>query len=540
MGPTTNGVAGSADDGVFKEGVRVAVIGAGVSGVCTGVRLLQQGAHVVVFERSQVSSGVWHFDPRIDSNSVAYPSKEASLGEYETSLPGQFLPPGVKNGYSKDDEALIRHHALNTTDREALETSFAPPGPCYSGLKNNIPTRLLYSNLKLWPLGTKDNVPHWEIEKYIQDIGAENDLEKVTLYNTRVETARKSEDGQKWLLRTITLLPKQGTPQIVERAWEFDAIVVCSGHYNLPRIPDFPGLPEWKQAFKDRVIHSKEYRSPDDFRDKNVLVIGGATSASDICRELDGVAKTVYQSTRGGKFDHPATIIPPAVKRVGEVNSFVLDKGNDVENLSDPLSPIPGQVLLRNGERIKDLHHIIIATGYLTSFPFLSQFHGDNVSIENATPELLVTSEANMVHNLHKDIFYIEDPSLSFVGIPYYVATFSVFDFQAEAVARVLTGKTKLPSRQVLRDEYNKKIALRGRGRNFHSLADEGAELGYVKDLADSINKGAHGSKAGFMQGHSEEWLDSFEKFKLWRNGLKKGTVNLLTSLEEFILLQEK
>ncbi|VUC24554.1 unnamed protein product [Clonostachys rosea] len=540
MSPTENGFAGPAENGTFKKGVRVAVIGAGVSGVCTGVRLFQQGASVVVFERSQVSSGVWHFDPRIDSNSVAYPSKEASLGEYETSLPGQFLPRGTKNGYSKDEEARLQDHALNTTDREALEVSFAPPGPCYSGLKNNIPTRLLYSNLKLWPSGTKDNVPHWEIEKYIQDIGAESDLDKVTLYNTRVETARKSDDGKKWLLRTITLLPREGTPQIVERAWEFDAVVVCSGHYNLPRIPDFPGLPQLKQAFEDRVIHSKEYRNPDDFRDKNILVIGGATSASDICRELDGVAKTVYQSTRGGKFDHPETIIPHAVKRVGEVGSFVLDKESAGENLIDPLASIPGQVLLRNGETIRDLHHIIIATGYLTSFPFLSQFHGDSVPIENATPDLLVTSEANMVHNLHKDIFYIEDPSLSFVGIPYYVATFSVFDFQAEAVARVLTGKSKLASRQVLRDEYNKKIASRGRGRNFHSLADEGAELAYVRDLADSVNKGAHDSKADPMKGHSKEWLDSFEKYKLWRNGLKKGTVSLHTSLEEFISLQEK
>ncbi|KAM5349413.1 hypothetical protein ACJ41O_005918 [Fusarium nematophilum] len=489
----------------FGPGVRVAVIGSGVSGICAGAHLLKQGASVTVFERSGVSSGVWHFDPRVDTGSVEYPSKPASAGDYTTSLPGQFT--AQQDGASQ--------HPLDTRDTDALEVAFAPPGPCYSGLKNNVPTTLLYSSLRLWPPGTEENVSHWDIERYLQDLSSENGLDDFTLYNTRVEDAKKSVDGKKWILRTVTLLSGGGDPRIAERRWEFDALVVCSGHYNLPRVPDIPGLPELKSKLKDRVIHTKEYRNPEQFRDKNVLVIGGGTSSLDVCRELSGAAKRVYQSTRGGRFDHSATVIPESVKRVGEVERFVLDP-NSPQNLAAS-SPIPGKIVLKNGEVFTDIHHIIVATGYITSFPFLPQFHHDNLSPDDATPETLVTSEGNMVHNLHRDIFYIEDPSLSFVGIPYYVATFSVFDFQAQVVARVLTGKTRLPSPQSMRSEYDRKVEVRGRGRNFHSLADDGAELKYVKDLVDDVNREAVGNPEP-MEGHTEVWIEDH----LARKALKK------------------
>lgn len=490
----------------FGPGVRVAVIGAGVSGLCTGAHLLKQGANVTVFERSPVSSGVWHFDPRVDAGSVEYPSKAASAGDYTTSVPGQFLPHTSR---------ASQQHPLDTPDRDALDVAFAPPGPCYSGLKNNVPTTLLYSSLRSWPDGTADNVSHWEVERYLQDLGADYGLDDVILYNTRVEEAKKSIDGKRWLLRTITLLAERGEPQVVERTWDFYAVVACSGHYNLPRVPAIPGLDEWKAAFHDRIIHTKEYRNPEPFRNKNVLVIGGGTSSLDVCRELSEAANRIYQSTRGGRFDHSTTVLPSSVKRVGEVSKFVLNPA-----ATKTADSIPGQIVLKDGSVFADIHHVIIATGYITSFPFLAQFHRDELLIDDATTEVLVTSEGNMVHNLHKDIFYIEDPTLSFIGIPYYVSTFTLFDFQAQVVARVLTGKTRLPTRPAMRREYEYKVVARGRGRNFHSLADEGAEVAHVKDLVDNVNAGTTDSKIELMQGHTQSWLDTHFAHKAKKKAL--------------------
>jgi hypothetical protein len=49
---------------------------------------------------------------------------------------------------------------------------------------------------------------------------------------------------------------------------EFDALVVASGHYHSPRVPDIPGLKEWKQRWPSRVQHSKNYRDPEEYRNQ--------------------------------------------------------------------------------------------------------------------------------------------------------------------------------------------------------------------------------------------------------------------------------
>ena len=49
---------------------------------------------------------------------------------------------------------------------------------------------------------------------------------------------------------------------------DFDAVVVASGHYHAPRIPDIPGLAESKAKWPSRIQHSKAYRRPSGFEDK--------------------------------------------------------------------------------------------------------------------------------------------------------------------------------------------------------------------------------------------------------------------------------
>lgn len=511
----------------FGEGTRVAVIGAGASGICAGGHLLKQGAKVTVFERSGVSSGVWHFDPRV-TNSPSYPSETPSTGDYVKSVPGQPFKKSTKLELKNGE--LKARHPLHAQNREALEVAFAPPGPCYAGLRNNVPTSLLYSSLGAWPAGTGDITGHLNIERYLQGLSADNGVDDITLFNTRVEDAKKSRDGKTWEIRTITLLHGDGEPQLVERNWEFDALVVASGHYNLPRVPDVPGLAEWKKLFGDRVIHSKEYRHAEKYRDKTVLVIGGGTSALDICRETHADAKKIIQSTRGGEFDLPKVLLPETVERVGGIEGFVADSKVSSNTVLKPSAPIPGKIILKNGEELTGVDYVLVATGYINSYPFLPQFHSDVLSLEEAGTELLVTTEGNMVHNLHKDIFYIEDPSLSFIGVPYYNATFSLFDFQAQAVARVLTGKLSLPSRGAWRRLYDTRVATKGLGRKFHSLMEEGAEVAYVKDLVDWANGSATGLKVKPMLGHSEAWLETYSAAKEKRRLLREGGGNAATA----------
>lgn len=143
----------------------------------------------------------------------------------------------------------------------------------------------------------------------------------------------------------------------------------------------------------------------------------------------------------------------------------------------------------------------------MTSYPFLKQYHHDTLPMEQATPEVLVTADGSQVHNLHKDIFYIPDPTLAFIGTPYHTATFSLFEFQAMALARVFAGMCQLPDEHEMRAEYDARKRRKGLGRNFHSLRGSGEEEAYVNELVEWVNRDACMYGFELMKGHSAEWV---------------------------------
>ncbi|TVY45229.1 Flavin-containing monooxygenase [Lachnellula subtilissima] len=475
---------------------RIAVIGAGVSGVSAAAHLKAAGLEVTVFERTGKAGGVWVFDARV-APEPAYPSLVPSIAE---------------TAYYEDIDRELGDSAHASDDgrenNENVKILHAPPGPCYELLSNNVPTGLMKTTLNSWPPGTEQIVRHNVLAEYIQDTAAKTGVDGITRYNTRVDRVEKR--GDYWEVRTTTLDPD--TLEKKTRDWGFDAVVVATGHYHAPKVPNIPGLKDWKEAWPSRIQHSKRYRSTRGFEGKSVLLIGGSTSSFDIAKELDGIAKTIYQSTRGGEFDHPVSMLPPRVKRIPEIKSF------DLAQHSGPIldkEAIPYTITLVNGQVLSDIDRVIICTGYHCAFPFLSPYHRDSVPASEADETALVTDGTQM-HNLHKDIFYIPDPTLSFIGVPYHIATFSLFDFQAIAVAAVLSGKTKTPSEEDMREEYLKKLGQKGSGRSFHSLRGRDAE--YVNELLTWINPGiiAAGGKA--VEGHTEEWKAQYEllreKFK--------------------------
>lgn len=286
------------------------------------------------------------------------------------------------------------------------------------------------TSLSPWPDGTEPSVGHQQVQQYIQKLARDHGVNDVAYFHTRVDEVKKlpnddaNRNKNKWEIRTVSLESKSG--RLTEKLWYFDLVVVASGHYNMQRIPDTPGLKELKAAFPRRVIHSKQYRNPDGFKGQNILVIGGGVSSLDICREVGEVATKIYQSVRpGSNFDLPASMLPPTTSRVGEVAEYHLQGGNSQldshnDNESGESKPIPGWITLTDGTVLKDIHHVVLATGYITSYPFLPHFQSDTAPIDSAGDELIVTSDGVVAHNLHKDIFYIKDPTLAFVGVPYY------------------------------------------------------------------------------------------------------------------------
>lgn len=221
------------------------------------------------------------------------------------------------------------------------------------------------------------------------------------------------------------------------------------------------------------------------------------------------MAKNIYQSTRNGAFDLAASVLPENGARISEIVSFKITEDEAPTELSSE-KPLPVTVHLKDTDQtIRDVHQIFICTGYHITLPFLARFHEDETLSDNASDTVLVT-DGNQVHNLHKDIFYIGDPTLAFIGVPYYTATFTLFEFQAIVVAAVFAGIVKLPSRTSMRNEYQERLRIKGSGRGFHSLKDQ--EEIYVKDILDWVNSGKRNCGLPLVQGHTESWMKAKEQ----------------------------
>ncbi|KAI2817924.1 hypothetical protein CBS115989_5660 [Aspergillus niger] len=454
-----------------REIQQVAVIGAGISGVVSAAHLLAHGIDVTVFERNHAAGGVWLHDERkpLEPN---YPA----------------IKPSISERHREED----RRHA------DALSLEHAPPGPCYDGLKNNVATSLMRVKLNAWPKGTPEFVSHTVMKEYIQDTSKKAGAESVTIYGARVTRLRKVD--RKWDVTWTTLkeTTQSGTLEEQEETAKFDAVIVASGHYHAPRVPDTPGLSKAKAQWPSRITHSKGYRSPNPYAGKNVLLIGGGVSSTDLAREIGPLAKNVYQSTRNGEFDISASVLPENGTRISEIERFEIEAKAATDD-----EALPIKVHLKSGQTLCGIDAIIICTGYHITLPFLPEYHDDTTPAERASDTVLVT-DGTQVHNLHKDIFYIPDPTLAFVGVPYYTATFTLFEFQAIAVANVFAGIAELPAESAMKDEYTRKIEEKGSGKRFHSLKD--IEEFYVIDLLEWINgyRAKHGLSA--IEAHSDSW----------------------------------
>jgi cation diffusion facilitator CzcD-associated flavoprotein CzcO len=109
-----------------------------------------------------------------------------------------------------------------------------------------------------------------------------------------------------------------GTP---DTAWDvvagetrgrFDTVVVANGHHTLPKFPTYPG------TFTGQSLHSAEYRTPDIFEGRRVLVVGGGNSGCDIAVEAAQHAEQAWHSTRRGYWYLPKYLFGTPADQVGD------------------------------------------------------------------------------------------------------------------------------------------------------------------------------------------------------------------------------
>jgi dimethylaniline monooxygenase (N-oxide forming) len=77
-------------------------------------------------------------------------------------------------------------------------------------------------------------------------------------------------------------------------AAHYGAVVVATGLFWSPRLPFYPG------SFDGTVSHSHEYRTPEPYAGRRVLVVGAGQSAAEIAAEVSTVAERTFMSVRRG------------------------------------------------------------------------------------------------------------------------------------------------------------------------------------------------------------------------------------------------
>ncbi|HKP91966.1 MAG TPA: NAD(P)/FAD-dependent oxidoreductase [Thermoleophilaceae bacterium] len=100
------------------------------------------------------------------------------------------------------------------------------------------------------------------LERYVRHHGLD--------VRTGVEVQRIERDGGGWSLDT-----SQGTMQA-------RFVVVATGYNHTPVMPDWPG----RDGFAGDLIHGQDYRNPDPYRGRDVLVVGAGNTGAEIAVDL--------------------------------------------------------------------------------------------------------------------------------------------------------------------------------------------------------------------------------------------------------------
>lgn len=249
---------------------------------------------------------------------------------------------------------------------------------------------------------------HREVLQYLQDFAAEFEIGELVRFGTEVLFAGLDQCG-KWRL-TSTAPHTHPVDEI------YDALIICNGHYVQPRLPHIPGINAWP----GKQMHSHNYRTPEPFQDQVVVLIGSSASAVDISRDIATVAKEVHIAARSVEEDKLGKV-------PGHENMWLHSMIDSVHE--------DGTVVFQDGNAV-GADFIIHCTGYKYDFPFL-ETNGE------------VTVDDNRVGPLYKHVFPPAlAPWLSFVGLPWKVAPFPLFELQSKWIAGILSNRIALPSKE--------------------------------------------------------------------------------------------
>ncbi|KAK6192672.1 hypothetical protein SNE40_004106 [Patella caerulea] len=323
----------------------------------------------------------------------------------------------------------------------------------YDSLKVNLPKEIMaYLD---FPFDEKlpSFFSHKEVLRYLNRYADNFQLKQHIQFKTRVVKVKAKHVGDglwgtKWI---VEVQPSNDLSATTEKR-EFDAVIVCNGHFVEPNIPEYEGFNE----FKGLKIHGRDYRHAEKFKDKTILTVGSSFSGWEITLDVAPVAKYIYLSHWK---EHKATKFPQNVELVTGVNKFTANG-----------------VILTDGRELT-VDAVILNTGYKHSFPFL----GPDCGIE--------MTKDNTVRPLYKHTIAIRNPSLLFMCIFDWVLPFICMSLQARFIKAILEETLKLPPEEEMiqaEEAELQRVLDRGWPKRYLHRLDE-FQFEYFDDLTNQM-----------------------------------------------------
>lgn len=145
--------------------------------------------------------------------------------------------------------------------------------------------------------------PGSEILQYWQSLARRHGIYEAARFRHRVEAAEWNAEACQWALEVRNLDDDRSVTEV------FDFVLTCAGRLNAWKLPDYPGLADYKGVLR----HTWNWDTSFDCEGKTVAVIGNGASGVQVVPELQKAASHLYHFARSSTWVGPtASEVPSA------------------------------------------------------------------------------------------------------------------------------------------------------------------------------------------------------------------------------------
>ena len=279
---------------------------------------------------------------------------------------------------------------------------------------------------------------------YINGRVERSGVKDLVRFATVVRWVEYHEDSEDF---TVTVEDLQTGETTAER---FDYVVVGTGHFTYPNVPEFEGI----ETYTGLLSHAHSFRGAEDLAGKDVLLIGASYSAEDIgvqAHKMGARSVTFSYRTAPMGFDWPDGMqeVPLVTRFEGKTAHF-----------ADGSS--------------KEFDAVILCTGYLHHYPFLPK----ELSLDSPNNVYPDTLYRGVVREGNNRVFYLGAQDQWF--------TFNMFDAQAWFARDVILGRIQVPDAAGVRADIDAWLA---RFNAIETVSDEiEFQADYIRDLIEQTD----------------------------------------------------